>query len=211
MDLTVRSFDLFTTLFFIDNTIYLWLFPFLLFVVDHLPFTVCNCLFFSYMPQHMSDTHHVQVQGSAVSIQSSDKIEGKFLNIDRSIWSGFKIIFRFPTFLIIIFMQVSFVSYRIYTLFTFWSLISLRIIVSNARGQHYLVIMVMFMLFGIWSVDAFKKMKVDEKKVLRSNAYPVRPGERDCQYYLRTGLCGYGSSCRYNHPTPLPQVRIIVF
>lgn len=76
----------------------------------------------------MSDTHHVQVQGSAVSIQSSDKIE-----------------------------------------------------------------------------DAFKKMKVDEKKVLRSNAYPVRPGERDCQYYLRTGLCGYGSSCRYNHPTPLPQ------
>ncbi|KAJ0236129.1 Zinc finger CCCH domain-containing protein 3 [Hirschfeldia incana] len=48
-------------------------------------------------------------------------------------------------------------------------------------------------------------MNVDEKKVLKSNAYPVRPGERDCQYYLRTGLCGYGRSCRYNHPTPLPQ------
>ncbi|CAH8282989.1 unnamed protein product [Eruca vesicaria subsp. sativa] len=53
--------------------------------------------------------------------------------------------------------------------------------------------------------DAFKKMKVDEKGVLQSNAYPDRPGERDCQYYLRTGLCGYGSSCRFNHPTHLPQ------
>ncbi|KAG2320248.1 hypothetical protein Bca52824_013461 [Brassica carinata] len=80
------------------------------------------------MRQHMSDTQHVQVQGSAVSIQSSDKIE-----------------------------------------------------------------------------DAFRKMKIDENEVLQSNAYPDRPGERDCQYYLRTGLCGYGSSCRYNHPTPLPQ------
>lgn len=40
-----------------------------------------------------------------------------------------------------------------------------------------------------------------------SNPYPDRPGERDCQFYLRTGLCGYGSTCRYNHPTHLPQVK----
>ncbi|KAG0450664.1 hypothetical protein HPP92_026604 [Vanilla planifolia] len=30
--------------------------------------------------------------------------------------------------------------------------------------------------------------------------YPERPGEPDCAYYLRTGACGYGERCRYNHP-----------
>ncbi|XP_039138267.1 zinc finger CCCH domain-containing protein 12-like [Dioscorea cayenensis subsp. rotundata] len=31
--------------------------------------------------------------------------------------------------------------------------------------------------------------------------YPLRPGEPDCAYFLRTGLCGYGSKCKFNHPT----------
>ncbi|KAJ4914926.1 Zinc finger CCCH domain-containing protein 3 [Raphanus sativus] len=53
--------------------------------------------------------------------------------------------------------------------------------------------------------DAFRKMKVNNENG-ESDPYPDRPGERDCQFYLRTGLCGYGSSCRYNHPTNLPQV-----
>ncbi|XP_038720038.1 zinc finger CCCH domain-containing protein 34-like [Tripterygium wilfordii] len=30
--------------------------------------------------------------------------------------------------------------------------------------------------------------------------YPERPDEADCIYYLRTGFCGYGSWCRFNHP-----------
>ncbi|CAN0877056.1 Zinc finger CCCH domain-containing protein 32, partial [Linum grandiflorum] len=30
--------------------------------------------------------------------------------------------------------------------------------------------------------------------------FPERPGELECQYYLRTGDCKYGSSCRYHHP-----------
>ncbi|OVA01119.1 zinc finger protein [Macleaya cordata] len=34
-----------------------------------------------------------------------------------------------------------------------------------------------------------------------SSLYPDRPGEPDCIYYLRTGLCGYGSNCRFNHPS----------
>ncbi|KAK1267835.1 Zinc finger CCCH domain-containing protein 12 [Acorus gramineus] len=34
----------------------------------------------------------------------------------------------------------------------------------------------------------------------QSGPYPDRPGEPDCIYYLRTGLCGYGSNCRFNHP-----------
>jgi len=31
-------------------------------------------------------------------------------------------------------------------------------------------------------------------------SYPERPGEPDCTYYMRTGLCGFGMSCRFNHP-----------
>ncbi|CAA7030644.1 unnamed protein product [Microthlaspi erraticum] len=33
--------------------------------------------------------------------------------------------------------------------------------------------------------------------------HPVRPGAADCKHYLRTGQCGYGSNCYYNHPPPL--------
>ncbi|XP_011085488.1 zinc finger CCCH domain-containing protein 3 isoform X1 [Sesamum indicum] len=42
-------------------------------------------------------------------------------------------------------------------------------------------------------------------------AYPDRPGEPDCIYYLRTGSCGYGTSCRFNHPSNAGQVNTIVY
>ncbi|TVU35948.1 hypothetical protein EJB05_17855 [Eragrostis curvula] len=29
---------------------------------------------------------------------------------------------------------------------------------------------------------------------------PIRPGEIDCSFYMKTGSCMYGSICRYNHP-----------
>ncbi|XP_071730035.1 zinc finger CCCH domain-containing protein 3-like [Rutidosis leptorrhynchoides] len=38
-----------------------------------------------------------------------------------------------------------------------------------------------------------------------SVAFPDRPGEPDCIFYLRTGMCGYGNSCRFNHPTHIGQ------
>lgn len=44
--------------------------------------------------------------------------------------------------------------------------------------------------------------------------YPLRPGEPDCAYFLRTGLCGYGSNCKFNHPTTrnsLAQVSFVLF
>ncbi|CAA0812666.1 Zinc finger CCCH domain-containing protein 32 [Striga hermonthica] len=31
-------------------------------------------------------------------------------------------------------------------------------------------------------------------------SYPVRPDAPDCIYFMRTGFCGYGSRCRFNHP-----------
>ncbi|PQP97136.1 zinc finger CCCH domain-containing protein 32 [Prunus yedoensis var. nudiflora] len=33
-----------------------------------------------------------------------------------------------------------------------------------------------------------------------SESYPERPGVPNCVYYMRTGFCGYGIRCRYNHP-----------
>ncbi|KAK9285581.1 hypothetical protein L1049_024776 [Liquidambar formosana] len=44
-----------------------------------------------------------------------------------------------------------------------------------------------------------------EGGVGQSSHYPDRPGEPDCLYYLRTGLCGYGNNCRFNHPVYAAQ------
>ena len=30
--------------------------------------------------------------------------------------------------------------------------------------------------------------------------YPERLGMRDCDFYLKTGRCSFGATCRYNHP-----------
>lgn len=37
--------------------------------------------------------------------------------------------------------------------------------------------------------------------------YPERPGEPDCSYFIKTGTCGYGDRCRFNHPHSLAAVR----
>lgn len=34
----------------------------------------------------------------------------------------------------------------------------------------------------------------------REHSLPQRPGQQECQYYIKTGECKYGSSCRYHHP-----------
>ena len=34
----------------------------------------------------------------------------------------------------------------------------------------------------------------------KEQAFPERPGEPECQYYMRTGDCKFRSSCRYHHP-----------
>lgn len=30
-------------------------------------------------------------------------------------------------------------------------------------------------------------------------------GEKECSYYMRTGQCKFGLTCRFNHPVPQPQ------
>ncbi|XWS31013.1 hypothetical protein CRYUN_Cryun23aG0040700 [Craigia yunnanensis] len=52
--------------------------------------------------------------------------------------------------------------------------------------------------------EAILRLKINDNNqdvgVSKSASYPDRPGEPDCSYYLRTGLCGYGRNCRFNHP-----------
>ncbi|GAB4843578.1 hypothetical protein Ancab_013543 [Ancistrocladus abbreviatus] len=36
--------------------------------------------------------------------------------------------------------------------------------------------------------------------IQKEHSFPQRPGQPDCQYYLKTGDCKFGSSCRYHHP-----------
>ncbi|RVX20794.1 Zinc finger CCCH domain-containing protein 32 [Vitis vinifera] len=38
-------------------------------------------------------------------------------------------------------------------------------------------------------------------------SYPERPGVADCVYYMKTGFCGFGSRCRYNHPRDRSSVN----
>ncbi|KAL8171845.1 hypothetical protein V2J09_023649 [Rumex salicifolius] len=40
-----------------------------------------------------------------------------------------------------------------------------------------------------------------EASVFPSGPYPEHEGEPDCAFYLRTGFCKFGSSCRFNHPS----------
>ncbi|XP_057541170.1 zinc finger CCCH domain-containing protein 67-like isoform X2 [Amaranthus tricolor] len=42
----------------------------------------------------------------------------------------------------------------------------------------------------------------NERLVLNFLGLPVRPSEQECNFYMRTGSCGYGTNCRFNHPGP---------
>lgn len=40
----------------------------------------------------------------------------------------------------------------------------------------------------------------ENESEMRETVYPVRPGAEDCSFYMRTGSCKFGSSCKFNHP-----------
>lgn len=59
-------------------------------------------------------------------------------------------------------------------------------------------------------IDSISRLKINDNRdrdaAAQSTPFPDRPGEPDCLYYLRTGSCGYGSNCRYNHPAHVSLV-----
>lgn len=38
------------------------------------------------------------------------------------------------------------------------------------------------------------------KPSLNSAGYPLNPTQVDCAFYMKTGMCKFGASCRFNHP-----------
>ncbi|MCO5594925.1 hypothetical protein L7F22_048960 [Adiantum nelumboides] len=47
--------------------------------------------------------------------------------------------------------------------------------------------------------EAMQQLPLNQQEGV-GHPYPVRPGELDCPYYMRTGLCGFGVNCKFNHP-----------
>eukprot|EP00249_Psilotum_nudum_P021447 c28108_g1_i4 orf=78-1520(+) len=37
---------------------------------------------------------------------------------------------------------------------------------------------------------------------------PIRPGESDCTFYMKTGSCKFGSTCRFSHPDWNPAIAL---
>ncbi|XP_051116159.1 zinc finger CCCH domain-containing protein ZFN-like [Andrographis paniculata] len=54
--------------------------------------------------------------------------------------------------------------------------------------------------FNPYQQDVLWQMNMRSVEQMDSGPYPVRDGEPDCSYYIRTGLCRFGSTCRFNHP-----------
>lgn len=54
--------------------------------------------------------------------------------------------------------------------------------------------------------DAMWQLNIQSPTTATPTQYPDRPGEPDCIYYLRTGICGYGNNCRFNHPAYIHQL-----
>ncbi|KAG9145542.1 hypothetical protein Leryth_022046 [Lithospermum erythrorhizon] len=49
--------------------------------------------------------------------------------------------------------------------------------------------------------EALWQLNIRSREQMETGSYPVRDGEPDCSYYIRTGLCRFGVSCRFNHPS----------
>ncbi|KAK9692205.1 hypothetical protein RND81_09G248300 [Saponaria officinalis] len=53
---------------------------------------------------------------------------------------------------------------------------------------------------SMWPMNLRSNEAIDSG-LYPSGPYPERDGEPDCSFYLRTGLCRFGSTCRFNHPS----------
>uniref|UniRef100_A0A0E0FBH7 C3H1-type domain-containing protein n=1 Tax=Oryza meridionalis TaxID=40149 RepID=A0A0E0FBH7_9ORYZ len=63
---------------------------------------------------------------------------------------------------------------------------------APAIGPHHL---------GVAAAEeAMWQMTLGGGESMESTPYPERIGEPDCSYYMRTGLCRFGMTCKFNHP-----------
>ncbi|GFZ19522.1 zinc finger C-x8-C-x5-C-x3-H type family protein [Actinidia rufa] len=59
---------------------------------------------------------------------------------------------------------------------------------------------------------SFKSSGVPSINGQKEINFPKRPGQPDCQYYLKTGACKFGTSCRFNHPLAwvIPNTKCVL-
>lgn len=77
----------------------------------------------------------------------------------------------------------------------FWGSFHFLVRVSYYKSPTLLTCCVNHISDELWD------MNLTSRNGIESGFYPVREGEPDCSYYIRTGLCRFGNSCRFNHPT----------
>lgn len=58
--------------------------------------------------------------------------------------------------------------------------------------------------------DTLWQMNLRSRDAMESGPYPVREGEPECSYYIRTGLCRFGVTCRFNHPPNRKLVKAVL-
>ncbi|PIA51466.1 hypothetical protein AQUCO_01100360v1 [Aquilegia coerulea] len=58
-----------------------------------------------------------------------------------------------------------------------------------------------------WNVEESDET-VEVKGNFKKFQYPLRPGQPDCSFYLRTGSCGFGSNCKFNHPLKKKHIKV---
>lgn len=44
----------------------------------------------------------------------------------------------------------------------------------------------------------------------KEHLFPERPGQPECQYYIKNGDCKFRSSCRYHHPPELVAPNVVL-
>ena len=44
----------------------------------------------------------------------------------------------------------------------------------------------------------------------KEHPYPERRDQPECQYYMKTGECKFGPSCRYHHPRDMNALKVNV-
>ncbi|XP_008676803.1 zinc finger CCCH domain-containing protein 33 isoform X1 [Zea mays] len=53
---------------------------------------------------------------------------------------------------------------------------------------------------GVHGVDQEAMWQMNLEEAMELGPYPERVGEPDCSYYMRTGMCRFGMTCKFNHP-----------
>jgi hypothetical protein len=61
---------------------------------------------------------------------------------------------------------------------------------------------------ALFGSDQKEEEEGSEKRMMM--VYPVRPDSEDCSFYMRTGSCKYGSSCKFNHPVRR-KLQVLLF